>query len=81
MLQLIRNSDMKLLLYRRLSTRSRRAIRKTKGRWGHPYKYRPRGNLMARLAEETGLSQEAVYDQLMKEREFLIQNSFSATLE
>jgi hypothetical protein len=63
---------MELLLYPKLSTRSRRAIRKEKGRWGHPYDYRPRGNLLSRLAFETGLSKEQVYDQLLKERHYLL---------
>lgn len=63
---------MKLLLYPKLSTCSKRAIRRVKKRWGHPYEYRPRGNLVKRLAIETGYSEEWVYDRLLEEREYLI---------
>lgn len=63
---------MELKAYYRLSTRSRRAIAKTKGRFGRPYHYSPRGNLLTRLSRELGMSREAVYSLLMKEREFLL---------
>lgn len=59
-------------LYSRLSTRSKRALTKTRGRWGHEYDYRPRGDLLVRLAQETGMSIEQVYNQLLKERMMLI---------
>ena len=63
---------MDLRAYYLLSTRSRRAIVKTKGRFGNPYHYSPRGTLLARLSRELGLSREAVYSLLMKEREILL---------
>lgn len=63
---------MDLKLFPRLSTRSRRAIQRTKKRGGDPYIYRPRGTLMARLAQETGMSVTEVYRQLLREREVLI---------
>jgi hypothetical protein len=59
-------------LYRRLSTRSRRAIVRTNKRYGHPYTYNPRGNLLRRLSRETGMTLEQVYSQLMRERSELI---------
>lgn len=65
---------MQLELFPRLSTRSRRAILKTKKKYGHPYTYKPRGDLLERLSQETGKSKEAVYMQLMEEREFLLKN-------
>jgi len=63
---------MNLLLYPLLSTRSRRALLKTKNRGQRDYVYNPRGNLLERLATETGLSKAQVYDQLLQEREYLI---------
>lgn len=59
-------------LFPRLSTNSRRAIQRTKKRGGAPYVYRPRGHLMARLSQETGMSVSEVHRQLLREREELI---------
>ena len=64
-----------LLLYHQLSTRSQRAIRKTKGRFGRDYHYSPRGNLLERLAEQNGMTKEEVYHQLVRERQFLLKYS------
>ncbi|MGG6293800.1 hypothetical protein ACQ4M4_05190 [Leptolyngbya sp. AN02str] len=61
-------------LYRRLSTCSRRAIARTHKRFGHPYIYRPRGNLLQRLSRETGMTVDQVYRQLLREREELIRS-------
>lgn len=71
---------MELELYYKLSTCSRRAIRRRKGAFGRPYYYRPRGNLLARLAEETGRSKEEIFDQLMKERDEILSKTFSEAL-
>lgn len=60
---------MALDLYHRLCTRSRRAFKKTKGRWGRQYIYRPRGDLLNRLASETGMSLWDVREKLYEERE------------
>ncbi len=65
---------MQLRAYYLLSTRSRRAIAKTKGRFGRPYHYSPRGNLLTRLSRELGLSREAVYSLLMREREYILKS-------
>lgn len=61
-----------LYLYGKLSTRSRRAIARIKRRNGQPYQYRPRGNLLRRLARETGWSVDQVYIRLMQERQTVI---------
>lgn len=61
-----------LILYPRLNLRSKRAIIKTKKRWGHPYRYNPRQILLSRLSQETGMSEEQVREQLIKEREWLL---------
>ncbi len=63
---------MELLLYPKLSTCSRRAIKRVRGRWGRPVEYRPYGNLVRRLSKETGQSAEWVLDQLARERKYLI---------
>ncbi len=63
---------MEIILYNQLSTRSRRALLKTKKQYGHRYEYNPRGDLLHRLAQENGMTIEEVYNQLMKERAFLI---------
>jgi hypothetical protein len=65
---------MELKAYYRLSTRSRRAIAKTKGSFGNPYHYSPRGNLLMRLSRELGMSREAVYSLLMQEREYILKS-------
>lgn len=61
-----------LYLYSKLSTRSRRAIARIKRRNGQPYQYRPRGNLLRRLARETGWSVDQVYTRLMQERQIIL---------
>jgi hypothetical protein len=63
---------MQLVLYPKLCTRSKRAITKRKKQWGHDYIYNPRGNLLERLSQETGLNIEQVYLQLIREREYLL---------
>ena len=65
---------MQLRAYPRLSTRSRRAIAKTKGRFGRVYNYSPRGTLLIRLSRELGMSREAVYSLLMQEREYILKS-------
>lgn len=63
---------MELVLYTRLSTCSRRALLKTKKRWGGNYHYSPRGPLLDRLSREMGWSREQVYNQLLEERRILL---------
>jgi hypothetical protein len=65
---------MQLRAYYLLSTRSRRAIVKTKGRFGRAYHYSPRGTLLNRLSRELGLSREAVYSLLMQERDHILKS-------
>lgn len=59
-------------LWTRLGTCSRRAMLKRKARFGRPYFYQPRGDLLQRLSRETGLSIDDVYQQLQKERDELL---------
>jgi hypothetical protein len=65
---------MELICYPLLSTRSRRALQKRKGRWGHRYQYVPRANLIDRLARELNLPVEQVHEQLQRERNFLLKH-------
>jgi energy-converting hydrogenase A subunit M len=45
-----------------------------KTRWGKPYEYRPRGNLLRRISKTLNISLEEAYDMLLKEREYLLQD-------
>jgi hypothetical protein len=63
---------MQLKAYPRLSTRSRRAIKREKTNFGKPYQYIPKGRLLVRLSRELGIGKEAVYNLLMQERAYLL---------
>ena len=65
---------MQLRAYYLLSTRSRRAIVKTKGRFGRAYHYSPRGTLLNRLSRELGLSISEFYSLLMQERDHILKS-------
>lgn len=65
---------MDLKLFYKLGTQSKRAIKRTHKRGGHPYTYRPRITLCQRLADETGLTVSQVRRQLLKEREFILKH-------
>jgi hypothetical protein len=65
---------MELKLYPLLCTRSRRAILRTKKKWGGRYHYSPRIELIINLSRKTGLTQDEIRDQLSKEREWLIKH-------
>ena len=56
---------MELKLYPKLSTNSKRALRRQKKEWGHPYHYEPRLKLLKRLSQETGMSLTEVRNQLI----------------
>ena|GEM_PF-992365 len=73
--QFLLYTDMELLFYPKLGTRSRRALtrrfRQThRGQQRHTY--RPKGTLLTRLARESGMTVEQVWAQLGKEREYLL---------
>ncbi|ANV84620.1 hypothetical protein AWQ21_09620 [Picosynechococcus sp. PCC 7003] len=63
---------MEIVLYQKLSTRSRRSILRTKKRYGRPKPYKPRGQLLQRLAKETGWTIDQVHEQLLRERAVLL---------
>lgn len=64
--------ESELVLFPRLSTRSKRAMQRKRSRFGHPYQYRPRITLVERLASEMGWSREQVMDTLQRERRKLL---------
>ncbi len=61
-----------LLVWPRLSTCSKRAMMRTKKRWGHPNKYYPQVQLLNRLSDELNMTKEQVLDQIDKEQAFLL---------
>ena len=63
---------MDIVIYPLLGTTSRRAMVREKSRFGRPYVYCPRGNLLDRLSAETGMSKDAVLRQIARERQQLI---------
>lgn len=63
---------MELICYPRLYSCSRKAIKRRTTHWGRPYYYNPRGDLLVRLSQELNLTLTEVYEQLQKEREFLL---------
>ncbi|WP_373534661.1 hypothetical protein [Microcoleus sp.] len=63
---------MNIIVYPLLGTTSRRAMVREKSKFGRPYVYRPRGDLLARLSVETGMSKDAVLRQIARERQQLI---------
>jgi hypothetical protein len=63
---------MELLIYPLLSTRSRRAISRARGKYGRPYDYRPRIDLINNLAADLRMSQDQVLDQIKRERDFIL---------
>lgn len=60
-------------LWSQLCTCSRRAIRRRTKRFGQPYHYRPRGTLLARLAQENDITLEQAYRELMELRASLVE--------
>jgi hypothetical protein len=63
---------MDIIIYSLLGTTSRRAMVREKCRFGRPYVYRPRGDLLDRLSAETGMTKNAVLRQIARERQQLI---------
>jgi len=62
---------MDLLLYPLLGKRSRNALKRLRRGYGKNSVYTPRKVLLDRLKAETGLDDQQIYQQLLKEREYL----------
>ena len=63
---------MKLILYPRSSTRTRRAFIKIKKKFGHRHYYFPRWIIIERWCRELNWTSDQVIDQFYKERKFLV---------
>ena len=63
---------MNYIVYPRLSTISKKAIKKRTTRYGRPFQYIPRTNLVDRLARELGMTEQQVLDQIRIERKELL---------
>lgn len=63
---------MDIIIYPLLGTTSRKAMVREKSRFGLPYIYRPRGDLLDRLSAETGMPKDSVLRQIARERQQLI---------
>ena len=62
---------MDFVIYPLLNTRSQRAFRRVKTRFGHRAYYHPRKHLIERLKEETGMTEQQILTQIAKEREYI----------
>lgn len=51
-------------IWLRLGTCSRRALRKTTKKWGHPYVYSPRSDLIENLSYELKVEPKVIAEQL-----------------
>ena len=67
---------MKLVLYPKLGTPSKRAFRRLRTRQGWFYQYQPRVDLVARLQFETGLSKEEIYERFEEERDQILRTLY-----
>lgn len=67
---------MKVFLVDQLSTCSKRSLLRRRGRYGNPYQYFPQRRLVLRLALENGLTEMQVREQLSKERNYLLSQTF-----
>lgn len=56
-------------IWSKLCTRSKRALMKSKKRYGHPYKYSPRSDLIINLSYELNLDNSTIANALMEMRE------------
>jgi hypothetical protein len=63
---------MKLVVWPKLSTRSRRALVRTQKRNGSIMSYTPRIRLIKRLQRELGMSESEVIAQVEKERAYIL---------
>lgn len=59
-------------IYAKLSTTSKRAIKKTKGRFGKKYEYNPRSDFVTRLATKFKITDAQMRRELWKIRQELI---------
>lgn len=65
-------NELQQQIYQDLGTQSRKAIKKTKAKYGKPYSYRPRGDLLRRLALKYNKTEQDIYKELNRIRKFLL---------
>lgn len=63
-------------LYDIAHNNTKRAMARYKNKWGHFNFYRPRPAMMLRWMEETGMTENQVFEQLSKERRYLIKQFY-----
>jgi len=59
-------------LWNELCTCSKRAMRKTKGKYGRTYFYSPRGDLLKRIAEKRRISHSEAFNLLQELRQEIL---------
>ncbi len=62
-------NERQIKIWQKLSTCSKRAMRKTKKKFGRPYFYNPRGDLLRNISERFGIGVEDAYFDLLEIRE------------
>lgn len=63
---------MELKLYPLLSWKAQRNFTKRKFRYGKETEYKPHGVVVRQLKQKTGMDADEIYEQLKKERAFLL---------
>ena len=59
-------------IWNKLSTNSRRAIKRTKKRYGKPYFYNPRGHLLSNISHRENISIDQAFNDLMTIRQEIL---------
>lgn len=59
-------------IWERLGTNSRKSLRKTKKKWGHPKVYKPKSDLVKNLSYELNISERDICLQLEEMRQEII---------
>ncbi|HEY9657739.1 MAG TPA: hypothetical protein V6C65_04680 [Allocoleopsis sp.] len=67
---------MRLIIYPKLSTCSKRSFIRLRGRFGNPHLYHPRIDLIRRLQYELGWTELQVLSRIEEEREYLLQHLY-----
>ena len=59
-------------IWNKLSTRSRRAIRRQKKSYGIPYSYSPRGDLLSNISTRHNITKDQALDDLIQIRQEIL---------
>ena len=66
---------MELRIYPHLSAKAQKNLLHTQIKYGKPIPYRPSSLLVKNLSQKLGLSKSYIYNQLIKERAYLIRKN------